>query len=460
MAHYHFVGIGGTGLAPIARILIERGHAVSGSDRLLSPLADEIRSLGGKVSIGHDPSNVIGANVVIRSSAIHDDNVEIQSANNAGIRVLKRSEFLTELIGRKKCLAVAGTHGKTTTTAMLAWLLTSLDQDPSYVIGGTPLNLASSAHDGQGKYFVIEADEYDNMYHGLSPTLAIVTVLEHDHPDFFPTMDIYRQSFEQFVSQIIPGGNLITSADNREANALASKIRSGVRTHSFGKSTAAEYQANELRLNSLHCYDFNLARRTARSSERLVHVSLSIAGEHNVMNALAVLATIHILGLPMKQGAEALKTFKGTGRRFEVLGTAAGVTVIDDYGHHPTEISSTLSAARQKYPGQRIWAVWQPHTYTRTKTLENDFINAFTEADQVIVTEVYAARETENAYSSKALVERMTPGKAQFAATLPAATSLLKRKLVEGDVVIVLSAGDANQISREVYQSLVEKEKK
>ncbi len=460
MTHYHFIGIGGAGLAPIARILIERGHQVSGSDNVISPLAKEIVSLGGQVVLGHSANNVMGADVVIRSSAIRDDNSELQAARNAGIRVLKRSEFLSELIATKKCLAVAGTHGKTTTTAMLAWVLTSLKKDPSYVIGGTSLNLSSAAHDGKGDFFVIEADEYDNMFLGLHPSLAIVTYLEHDHPDCFPTMDDYRHAFEQFVSQVPVGGNLILSADYEETRKLCSAAGKMVKCHSFGKSHAAEYQAKDISLNSMNCFDFNVAYKTRRSIERLVRVSLAIPGEHNVLNALSVLAAIHQLDLPMEQTTKALKEFKGTRRRFEVIGTSMGVTVIDDYAHHPTEISTTLAAARQRYPDQRIWAVWQPHTFSRTRSLEEEFIKAFKLVDQLIVTEIYAARETDPSYSSKQVVDKMARENVRFIATLKETTSFLLNELVQGDVLLVLSAGDANQVSANVLRSLQEKERK
>jgi UDP-N-acetylmuramate--alanine ligase len=460
MTHYHFIGIGGTGLAPIAHILIERGHEVSGSDSQLSLLAQEIISLGGNVHIGHSAANISGADIVIRSSAIHDDNVEYQAARKAGIRVLKRSEFLSELIDGKKCLAVAGTHGKTTTTAMLAWVLTCLQKDPSYVIGGTSLNLATNAHDGKGNFFVIEADEYDNMFLGLHPNLAIVTYMEHDHPDFYPTMEEYRHSFEQFTAQVQAGGNLITCADNAASAGLCTCTGQSTGCHLFGRSNKAEYQAKDVRLNAQHCFDFSVARQTKRSIERLVRVSLSIPGEHNILNALAVLAAIHVLGLPMKPAAKALKEFKGTGRRFEVIGMAGGVTVIDDYAHHPTEISSTLAAARQRYPGKRIWAVWQPHTYSRTKALEQDFLTCFRSADELIITEVYAARESDDAYTARSIVEKMSSDHVRFIPRLPEVSKLLVKQLTAGDVLIVLSAGDANHVSAEVLRSLDRKEKK
>ncbi len=458
--HYHFIGIGGTGLAPIARILIERGHKVSGSDRQLTPLAEEIRLLGGHVHIGHSAGNVMGADVIIRSSAILDDNVEVQAARNANVRVLKRSEFLSELIGGKTCLAVAGTHGKTTTTSMLAWVLTRLGEDPSYVIGGTPLNLASSAHDGKGKYFIIEADEYDNMFLGLSPTLAIITQLEHDHPDCFPSMEDYRHSFEMFIERILPDGELVLFADNPEMTGLFSHSKMGVKHHTYGRSQVAEFQPLHLTTNSSHCYDFDFTHFHGGSRDELAHISLAIPGEHNVMNAVSVMAAVSLIGLPHLQSAAALSEFKGINRRFEIVGSAAGVTFIEDYAHHPTEITATLTAARQRFPGQRIWAIWQPHTFSRTQALEENFISSLALADQAVITEIYAAREKNPGYSSRVIVEKINRQNVRFAAKLSDVTSLLLQELRSGDVVIVLSAGDANQINPEILKVLSEKEKK
>lgn len=455
MTHYHFIGIGGTGLSPIAKVLLEKGHRVSGSDRILTPLAQELINLGVQVHIGESAANVTGANVVIRSSAVQDDNPEVKAALEAKIPVLKRADFLRHLIEPQMCLAVAGTHGKTSTTSMLAWVLSRLGADPSFVIGGVSKDLHTNAKYGKGKYFVIEADEYDNMFLGLAPQLAIVTSIEHDHPDCFPTPDLYRQAFVNFVQCIGLEGVLLTSADNPISVGLVTETAPGVSAYTFGLDEHADFIAENVHLNLVGGYSFNLISK--RENRLLCQVNLQVPGQHNVSNALAVMSAIYLLQLPLDKAALAMANYSGTARRFEIIGEAAGVTVIDDYAHHPTEIKATLAAARQRFSFQRIWAVWQPHTYSRVFSLEEQFLQAFKDAEKVIVTEVYASREHNEAYSSREFFEKFPhPGK-YFAPNLQAATQLLLSELQTGDVVIVLSAGDANQICKEILTRLKER---
>ncbi len=459
MKSVHFIGIGGTGLSAIAHILLERGYTVSGSDRALSPLARELAGLGARLYEGHASSNIAGAGLVIRSSAIPDDNPEVQAALAAGIPVVKRSDFLAELVGEQECLAVAGTHGKTTTTAMLAWALTRMGQDPSYIIGGVPHNLGQNAHAGRGRHFVIEADEYDLMFLGLAPKAAIVTIVEHDHPDFFPTPAEYQAAFTAFTRRLLPGGWLFASQDDPAAAALAGAASAGVRTFTYGLDEKAIYSAREVAANHLGGMDFTLWFDSPGTGlTPLVLVSLQVPGEHNVRNAAAVLALLHQLRLPLDQAAEALREYSGTGRRFDLRGEASGVIIINDYAHHPTEIRTTLAAARQRYPDRRIWAVWQPHTYSRTQALLEAFAAAFKDADRVIVTEIYAAREHNTAFSSLQVVQRMDHPGACFSPTLANTAQILLSSVQPGDVVLVLSAGDADQVSEQVFNELKHRE--
>jgi UDP-N-acetylmuramate--alanine ligase len=451
----YLIGIGGTGMSAIARVLLERGVAVSGSDRQHSSLASSLEAAGAQVFIGHRAENVKGAAVVVRSSAVHDDNPEVQAARQLGIPVLKRSDFLGELVGGKTCIAVAGSHGKTTTTAMIAWMLTVLGKDPSYIIGGVSMNLGNNAHAGQGTHFVIEADEYDGMFLGLRPAIAVVTNVEHDHPDLYPTPEDFYRAFVNFSNCIIPGGKLIACADDPGAARLLAECRArGILVYAYGLGEEAHirrYQATRLFANTEGGCDF-----LASYHPSLVSCSLQIPGKHNVANALAALAVADQLGLPLDLAAQALNQFTGTGRRFEVRGRAGGVTVIDDYAHHPAHIQATLSAARSRYPGQRVWAVWQPHTYSRTRVLLNDYTVAFKNADRVLVTEVYAAREPvpEDGFSARQVVQAMKHTAAEFVPTLPQATNRLLASLQPGDVVLVLSAGDADQISTQILSAL------
>ena len=464
--HIHFIGIGGTGLSAIARLLLETGgYTVSGSDQLLSPLALDIQEAGATVFTGHAADNVKGADIVVRSSAIPDSNPEVQAALAAGIPVKKRADFLGDFMAARTGIAVAGTHGKTTTTAMIAWMLTRLEQDPSYIIGGISKNLSNNAHAGTGDAFVIEADEYDRMFLGLGPQIAVVTNLEHDHPDCFPTPEDYLQAFQQFVESIRSGGLLLACLDDPGAAQLAregpehvrSLVYSVLDTRTPPDDLPADYCALHLELNTIGCYQFEVWFR-GETPQNLGVVSLQVPGEYNVSNALAAFAVVHQSGFSPAGTTHALEEFVGTQRRFDVRGEVGGVTVIDDYAHHPVEIVATLGAARKRYLGSRLVAVWQPHTYSRTQMLSDAFIEAFDRADRVIVTEVYAARETSNGYSAAQVVERMSHPGAVFIASLDAVVKDLLAWLAPGDVVIVLSAGDADRVSVELLEKIASKE--
>ncbi|GIV65951.1 MAG: UDP-N-acetylmuramate--L-alanine ligase [Bellilinea sp.] len=459
MKHVHLIGIGGSGLSAIALFLKEKGYHVTGSDRALSPLAAQLVSDGITVYAGHDPANVRGADVVIRSSAVPLENPEVQAALEAGIPVLKRQEFLEQLCGDQTVLAIAGTHGKTTTTAMLAWVLTRLNHDPSYLIGGVSKNLRGNAHAGRGKWFVIEADEYDHMFLGLKPGMILLTTVEHDHPDCFPTPESYFEAFAQFIKQLQPGGVLIANAENSMAARLAEEVRQGGgHCLTYALQQPADVQATIRGVNEMGGLDFEVSIPSRGQPLRSIRARLQVPGSHNVMNAAAVLSACSMLGLSLDEAAQALTEFSGTGRRFDVLGEANGVVVVDDYAHHPTEVNATLSAAKMRYPRRRIWAVWQPHTYSRTLALMEGFTRAFQSADEVVVTEVYAARERNEGFSAAQVVSRMAHPSVRFIPTIPEATAFLLKNLQKGDVLLVLSAGDADQISAQVFSALKEKE--
>lgn len=456
MAHVHLIGIGGSGLSAIARVLLEQGYTVSGSDRSISSFAQDLASAGVRIISGHAAENVTDADMVVRSSAVPANNPEVVAAHEKGIPVFKRSEFLDHLIADRRCVAVAGTHGKTTTTAMIAWEFFALGQDPSYIIGGVSRNLNGNAHAGKGGVFVIEADEYDFMFHGLHPHVAVVTTLEHDHPDCFPTAGDYTAAFEKFVGQVQPNGVLLVNADQPETLALRSSAPEGARALTYGLSEHADYRAVQVRTNGQGGMSFTAWQALDHSP--LAEVTLQVPGEHNVRNALAALAVAHALGCPLAPAVQALGTFNGTGRRFEVIGEPQGITLIDDYAHHPTEIRATLSAARSRYAGRRIWAVWQPHTFSRTRSLLHEFAGSFDLADEVIVTEVYAARESNPGFSSSEVVAAMRHPSAQFVPGFAEVTAHLLNNLRRGDVLLVLSAGDADQVSAQVLRGLQEKE--
>jgi UDP-N-acetylmuramate--alanine ligase len=458
MTHIHFVGIGGSGLSAIARLLRESGYEVSGSDKTLSPFAADLQNMGVQIFIGHHPRNVAGADWVVRSSAVGDDNPEVEAAKRAGIPVYKRADFLGQMMSEKTGIAVAGTHGKTTTTAMIAWMLVEMRRDPSFIVGGTLTNLKTNAHAGKGDLFVIEADEYDRMFLGLKPHIAVVTNLEHDHPDCYPTFEDMHSAFQSFVDLLPADGTLIACAEDEGATTLLTHARrKGLNIVSYsiqGEMTINSpqwMQARTLAPNDRGGFDFSAMTNLGFTSDA-IQVSLQVPGEHNVRNALAALSVAAVLGLPLQEAADALGQFTGTGRRFEVRGERNGVTVIDDYAHHPTEIRATLAGARKRYPSRRIWAVWQPHTYSRTQMLFHEFTRAFTDADEVLVTEIYASREPKQDFSSAEVVSAMPHPSARYSGSLADTTAYLRPNLRPGDVVLVLSAGDADQVSADLLK--------
>ncbi|HXD10496.1 MAG TPA: UDP-N-acetylmuramate--L-alanine ligase [Anaerolineales bacterium] len=464
MTHVHFIGIGGSGLSAIARLLLESGYTVSGSDRALTPFADEVRKAGATVYIGHHPRNIANADAIVMSSAISADNPEIQAAKRAKIPVYKRADFLGQLMAEKKGIAIAGTHGKTTTTAMTAWVLTELGRDPSFIVGGVLNDLGVNAHAGKGNTFVIEADEYDNMFLGLKPQIAVVTSLEHDHPDMFPTFEAMYAAFEKFVNLLPEDGTLIVGAEDAGALTLLPPARrKGINIIGYyiqnENTVSSPYwvMAREVKPNQRGGFDFVVSSNLGATGLDSVEVSLQMPGRHNVRNALAVFAIIEILGLSSESAAQALGKFSGTGRRFQLRGEVNGISIFDDYAHHPTEIKATLEGARARYPQRRIWAVWQPHTYSRTQTLFLEFARAFKDADEVIVTEVYAAREPKQDFTSAEIVSAMPHLAARYLATNSEVTSYLLRNLKPNDVVIVMSAGDADQICTDLVKAFQER---
>jgi len=460
MAKVHFIGIGGSGLSAIARLLLESGHTVTGSDRVLSPFAVDLQKAGATVYIGHHPRYITGVDWVVRSSAIADDNPEVKAALAANIPVYKRADFLGQLMADKTGIAVAGTHGKTTTTAMIAWVLTELKRNPSFIIGSSMKNLGVNARAGKGNVFVIEADEYDRMFLGLKPRIEIVTNLEHDHPDCYPTFEDMLAAFKSFVDLLPADGTLIVCADDKGTAPLITHARKagkavvGYALQSDMTINSPNWiQARGLKPNALGGFSFNVASNLSGGLSS-VSVDLQAPGEYNVRNALAALAVVELLGLSTQKAAKALANFSGKGRRFELRGAAKGVTIIDDSAHHPTEIIATLAAARTRYPGRRIWAVWQPHTYSRTQMLFAEFSRAFKDADEVIVSEVYASREAKQDFTSAEVVSAMPHASVRYIATLREISQHLIDHLQPGDVLLVLSAGDADQVSADVLAGL------
>ncbi|MBN1438415.1 MAG: UDP-N-acetylmuramate--L-alanine ligase [Anaerolineales bacterium] len=453
--HYHLVGIGGSGLSAIARVLLERGERVSGSDMAESTFLDGLRDLGAQVELGHAAENVRGADAVIVSSAVKEDNVEVAAARRAGLPVYKRSEFFGPLTRGKRTVAVAGTHGKTTTTGMIAHLLVRRGLDPSFIAGGALADFGgANARAGQGDHFVIEADEYDRAFLGLAPWITVLTNVEHDHPDCYPTLEDLYRAFAEFLGRMQPDGSVAVCADSAGAIHVVEdlgKRRPDISVYSYAVEMEADWQATQIQANAEGGSDF----LAVRSGEVLGRVRIRLPGMHNVCNSLAALCAADLCGIPFSHAAKSLAQYHGAERRFEIKGESCGVTVVDDYAHHPSEIRATLSAARQRFPQGRIWAVWQPHTYSRTRVLLKQFEQAFGEADKTVVLPVYRAREpVDAAFPIEEMVRAMTDTEAVYIPELMEAVPYLTRELRCGDVLVMLSAGDANRIGEEVLRRM------
>jgi UDP-N-acetylmuramate--alanine ligase len=357
----HLVGIGGAGMSAIASVLLESGEQVTGSDRAHSLYTAELEKRGVVIEYMHRAENVAGADLLVASSAVPDDNVELQAALALGIPVKRRAEFLGELTRGYRTIAIAGTHGKTTTTGMIAWVLEQDGRSPTFIVGGMLPDLSGNARHGTGRDFVIEADEYDHTFLGLHPDVAVVTNVELDHPDCYPTFEAFQDAFAQFSQQV--ESMLFVCKDDPGALALEP---AHAKRMTYGLDPDADLHAEDIRVNTAGGSDFLVLR----GSETIGLVRTRLPGDHNVRNALACLAVCDYLGVEFRVVREALTNFHGAERRFQLKGQAAGVTVIDDYAHHPTEIRATLSAARQRFPQGQIWVVFQPHTYSRLRALQ------------------------------------------------------------------------------------------
>ena len=442
----HIIGIGGIGLSAIARVLLARGVQVSGSDQIASPITDELARLGVKIFIGHRAENVGAVDLVLVTSAALDDNPEIVEAKRRKFRIVKRYDFFAELPGGKKTIAVAGTHGKTTTTGMIATILTNAGLGPDAVIGGIIPELGGNARAGNGKYFVIEADEYDRAFLGLRPTIAVVTSIEMDHPDIYRDVDEVASAFREFM-RFVPTDGVVIGCGDAERVARELRELKETRIVRYGLTPANDWRASEIVPNVRGGSDFVVWRGETRVGE----FSLQIPGKHNVLNALAAIAVADEVGVDLEGVRATLKDFRGAARRFEVKGEFRGVTIVDDYAHHPTEIRATLAAARTRFPKRNVWAVFQPHTFTRTKALLNEFADAFADADHVVVTEIYAARERDSrGVSGAQIVAKMKHRDARFIASLDAGAEFLIEHLTPGDILITLGAGDVNHIGERI----------
>ena len=448
--HIHFVGIGGIGMSGIAEVLLNLGYHVTGSDLKESEVTRRLESLGCEIFYGHRKENVKEADVVVVSSAIRIGNPEVEVAEQRLIPVIPRAEMLAELMRMKVGVAIAGTHGKTTTTSLIATVLAAGGLDPTVVIGGRLNSIGSNARLGQGEFLVAEADESDGSFVKLMPTLAVVTNIDPEHLDYYKGIEEIKETFLNFLNKIPFYGLAVLCLDHPNIQSLIPRLKKRFTT--YGLTGQADYMAKEITFQGLSTTFGVLHKR-----EELGRLTIRMPGLHNVYNALATVATAFELDIPFHVVQEALQKFGGIQRRFQIRGEKEGVMVVDDYGHHPAEIIATLKAARTGWE-KRVIVVFQPHRYTRTQALFNDFLTAFNDADALILTEIYPAGEDRiEGVEAKGLFEGIREYGHRDVSFLPDKKGIvdhLLRLVKPGDMVITLGAGDIWQVGEELINKL------
>ena len=453
----HLIGVGGVHMSGIAQILRHRGHTVSGSDLHLSPLTSRLEGLGVTVHSGHDAANIDEAELVVYTSAAHDDNPELAEARRLGIQTIKRAPMIARLMEGKQVIAVAGSHGKTTTTSLIAWMLDRAGLAPTYMLGGESIDLGGNAAPGDGAHFVVEADEFDAAFLNYRPHIAVVTNIEPDHLDFYGSFENLRDAFRQFLSQVENNGHIVACMDSPDVQAVLTEAigddttSSPVRVVSYGLSTPADWRASDISPKGVDRSSFMVEFR----QEEWGTVDTGLAGVHNVSNSLAAVAVGEIIGLSPSTVAGAIGEFHGVRRRFQRIGEAGGVLVMDDYAHHPSEVRATLAAARSRFPDQRLVCLFQPHTYTRTRYLLDGFRTCFGDCDVLLIARTYAAREEPAAgMSAEELAREITDPPPRYAGELDEAARAVVEILRPGDVFFTIGAGDVDTVGPMVLEFL------
>jgi UDP-N-acetylmuramate--alanine ligase len=448
LGRVHFVGIGGAGMSGIARIMLARGTEVAGSDSAASAALDELAALGARVYTGHAAGQLSDADTLVVSSAIRDSNPELAEARRRGLRVLHRAAALASLMSGRRVTAITGTHGKTTTTSMLATVLLETGAAPAYAIGGVLAATGTGAADGSGQDFVAEADESDGSFLMYAPDVAVVTNVEADHLDNYGTERAYRASFGQFAERIKPGGVLVTSADDPGTRELAAAVRArGLRVVTFGESPDADYQVSSVAASGMQT-SLTIRRAGAPPAGIDVALHLAVPGHHNALNAAAAFAAAVELGIAPAPAALALGSFRGAARRLEPKGEADGVRVLDSYAHHPTELAADLRAAREIIAGRgRVIAVFQPHLYSRTRIFAAEFGAALGLADEAVVLDVYAAREDpEPGVTGRLVADAVPGGAAYYVPEFGDVPKIVAALAGPGDLVLTMGAGDITRM--------------
>jgi len=448
--HYHVIGIAGAGMSAIAHILLDQGHSVSGCDQQANALTRELETRGAMIMHGHAAEHLTGVDVVVTSSALKHEHPELHAARERGVPVLKRAELWHEWSEQKPTLAIAGTHGKTTTTAMCAVMLQELGRDPAYIVpaGGPVPGLNRFARWGDGT-FVIEADEYDRLLLGLVPEVAIITSVDWDHVDIYPTREAVEQTFVQFVQQV--RGTIVACADDSGVARVRQQTTTSGIWMGYGFADDADWQARDVEIVDGWTY-FQL-----RAPDGNSHTGrLRVPGLHNVQNAAGAVAALAALDVGPTDALRALEHFQGAARRFEWKGEVAGVTVIDDYAHNPAKVRATLGAARMRYSHRRLVVYFQPHTFSRTAALHDEYADAFAAADVLLIGDVYPSRERAADFPGidARFLARHIRKAAQVSGNIGESVQLLRDVVQSGDVVLTLGAGDSYQVAEQLLAAL------
>ncbi|MBU0462316.1 MAG: UDP-N-acetylmuramate--L-alanine ligase [Proteobacteria bacterium] len=449
--HIHFVGIGGIGMSGIAELLIHLGYKVSGSDLKLSPITKRLEKHGGIIFQGHSKEQIAGASVVVTSTAITGDNPEVIRAKELLVPIIPRAEMLAELMRIKYSIAISGAHGKTSTTSMISQILNTAGLDPTVIIGGLLKGLDTNALHGKGEYIVAEADESDGSFLKYAPAIAVVTNIDLEHLDFYKDIDDIKDKFVQFINSVPFYGLAILCLDNEHIQDILPRLK--VRYTTFGMTAQSDLRAREISFMGNKSFF-----KVFHHEKLLGDINLNIAGKHNISNALASIATGLELNISFKTIKKALEQIEGVKRRLEIKGRKKGILVIDDYGHHPTEIMATLTAIRESRMGKRLIVVFQPHRYTRTQGLFHEFTRSFYQSDILIVLPIYAASEKEiKGVDAQGLCEGIRKHghkEVSYAPDFNQALSMITHKLKKGDVVLTLGAGDIYTLGEKLLEVL------
>ena len=451
--HIHFVGIGGIGMSGIAELLLNLGYQVSGSDVKASDITSNLSQLGGTIHVGHRAEQITGADVVVVSSAIDNRNPEVAAARQAAIPVIPRAEMLAELMRLKYSVAIAGAHGKTTTTSLVSGVLDSGGLDPTVVIGGKLKSIGRNALLGEGDFIVAEADESDGSFLKFSPAIAVVTNIDREHMDFYQDMEAIKKVFLDFIDRIPFYGLAVLCLDNEPLQGLLPHIKKRLTT--YGRSTQADYQARDITFGEMKSH-FTVIHR----GESLGQFVLAMPGMHNVYNALAAIVVGLELDIPLADIKRSLAAAEGVQRRMEIKGTVNSIIVVDDYGHHPTEIQVTLEAVKDNWPKCRKVVVFQPHRYTRTQALLEDFTRSFNNSDVLVVLPIYAASEAPIAGVSGEILGTCIRAHGHrnviYLDSLERCVNYLEQTLVPGDLLLTLGAGDVYRVGEMLLARLTE----